>query len=132
MLIGEIVNKTGLSRDTIRFYEKQGLIKTNADKGATNNYKVYTDEVLNRLLLIKRIKGFGFTLNETSDLLDLIEMNQASCKTVSKQAEEKIAVIDQKIQELQDMKKLMGSLNSDCCTPNNDDNCPALVQFSRS
>jgi len=130
MLIGEIVNKTGLSRDTIRFYEKQGLIKTSVDKGATNNYKVYTEEVLNRLLLIKRIKSFGFTLNETSELLYLIEMNQASCKTVSKQAGDKIAVIDQKIQELQAIKKLVSSLNSECCTPYNDNNCPVLVQLT--
>ncbi|MDR3715349.1 MAG: MerR family transcriptional regulator [Puia sp.] len=75
MLIGELVLKSGLSRDTIRFYEKQGLIKIGCKQRRNNNYKEYSEEVLKRLHTIKRMKNFGFTLNEAAGLLDMIEAN---------------------------------------------------------
>lgn len=72
MLIGELSAKTGLSRDTIRFYEKQGLIKVSRGQRRDNNYKEYPEEVVDRLLTVKRLKGLGFTLNESGDLLAMI------------------------------------------------------------
>ena len=53
MLIGEICKKTELSRDTIRFYEKKGLIKVKQTESEFNNYKDYTEQNLRRLLLIR-------------------------------------------------------------------------------
>ncbi len=84
MLIGELSSKTGLSRDTIRFYEKQGLISVARKERRFNNYEEYSEETLQRLLSVKVIKSFGFTLNEASDLLDMIEMNEATCNNVSR------------------------------------------------
>ena len=100
MLIGELAAKTKLSRDTIRFYEKHGLIQKGEQKGRFNNYKDYPEETLQRLLVIKKIKRFGFTLNEISSLLDLIDINQATCKNVAEKFNEKIKLLDDKIQEL--------------------------------
>ena len=77
MLIGEISKKTELSRDTIRFYEKRGLIKVESSVSEFNNYKEYTEDTLRRLLLIKKTKRFGFTLNEISELLELVDLNKA-------------------------------------------------------
>ena len=54
MLIGELSAKTGLTRDTIRFYEKEGLIKIARKQRRENNYKEYDETVLERLNLIKR------------------------------------------------------------------------------
>ena len=128
MLIGELSIKTGLSRDTIRFYEKQGLIALHAKERRENNYKEYSDHILNRLLTIKHIKGFGFTLNETSELLDMIETNTASCENVSRHIAEKISVIDQKIKELIILKKLMSGILTNCCKPSSEMvNCPSLI-----
>jgi DNA-binding transcriptional MerR regulator len=130
MLIGELSKRTGLTKDTIRFYEKQGLIMVEPNNGGFNNYKNYTEDIYKRLTIIKRIKGFGFTLKETADLLNLIELNQASCKTVSKQVEEKISALDQKILELQQIKRMMGELTTGCCQPNGDMNCPSLTNVA--
>lgn len=128
MLIGELSTKTGLSRDTIRFYEKQGLIAVGKKERRYNNYKEYSDLTLTRLLLIKHIKGFGFTLNETSELLDMIETKTASCSNVSKRVTEKIAIIDKKIQELVEIKNLMNGMLTGCCQPESDtENCPSLT-----
>jgi hypothetical protein len=63
MLIGELAQKSGLTKDTIRFYEKKGLINLNTDDRRDNNYKEYPDQVLNKLLLVQKLKDMGFTLN---------------------------------------------------------------------
>ena len=127
MLIGELSTKTGFSRDTIRFYEKQGLIKIGQGERRNNNYKEYSDTTLTRLLLVKHIKGFGFTLNEIADLIDMIETNTASCTNVSKRVAEKISIIDKKIQELIEIKTLMSTMLTSCCKPASDkENCPSL------
>src|SRR6266702_4285593 len=100
MLIGELSAKTGLSRDTIRFYEKQGLIEVSRKQRRDNNYKEYSGEVLDRLQTIKRMKNFGFTLNEVADLLDMIEVNEATCDNVSGLIEKKVELLDTKIREM--------------------------------
>jgi len=131
MLIGELVEKTGFSKDTIRFYEKQGLIAVGRKQRRHNNYKEYSTEILEKLLAIKRMKNFGFTLNEAAGLLDMIETNDATCNNVSGIITQKIELLDAKIKEmilfrnqlLQGMQKC-----NECCTPANpDDNCAMLV-----
>lgn len=130
MLIGELSSKTGLSKDTIRFYEKQGLISVGETERRENNYKEYPDNAVRRLLLIKHIKGFGFTLNETSGLLDMIETNTASCSTVSKHIADKVSIIDEKIQELEQIKHMMLNMVSTCCQPGSEvENCPSLTSI---
>lgn len=131
MLIGQLVKETGLSKDTIRFYEKQGLIKVGRKQRRANNYKEYSDEVLNRLLVIKRVKNFGFTLNEAADLLDMIEVKEATCNNVSDLIDKKVKVLDAKISEMILFRnQLIAGVQKckDCCAPQQpDDNCPILV-----
>ena len=69
MLIGELSKRTGFSHDTIRFYEKKGLIETNKKDRRGNNYKEYTETVYNKLVLIKTVKELGFTLNEIDEFI---------------------------------------------------------------
>ena len=93
MLIGELSKRTGLSRDTIRFYEKQGLIKVGRRERRVNNYKEYSDTLLKRLLLINKVKSYGFTLNESAEIISLLEANLGTCDQISKAADKKISVI---------------------------------------
>ena len=131
MLIGELSKQTGLSRDTIRFYEKKGLIAVGRKERRFNNYKEYSEHTLQRLFQIKRIKGFGFTLNETASLFDLIETNQASCQNVSEIISEKVILIDQKIMQLIELRQLMersvDKCLQDCCSNAQEPNCPTLT-----
>ncbi len=85
-------------------------------------------------MLLKKIKSYGFTLNESAEIVALIEANLASCERVSKAADEKIATIEAKIQELQAIKSLLRSsvdaCLSGCCRPKEDDNCQ-LFQINK-
>lgn len=131
MLLGEIIKRTGLSKDTIRFYEKQGLIVIGKKERRDNNYKEYSEENLERILTIKRLKGFGFTLNEISEILLLIEANKATCDNVSDKIQEKIELIDAKMNELVNLKTLMlnklKSCQTCCPTIQDDINCKIII-----
>jgi DNA-binding transcriptional MerR regulator len=132
MLIGELSKACGLSRDTIRFYEKLGLIAIGKKESRFNNYKEYSEEILKRLLSIKNLKSFGFTLNEVSELLDMQDFNEATCKNVSHRIDEKVQLINQKIQELKTVRKQLLNGKKNCQdesgvlkAPN--EVCPVLV-----
>lgn len=132
MLIGELSQKSGLSRDTIRFYEKHGLIHVKRKERRDNNYKEYSENVLQKLLTVKRVKSFGFTLNEASDLLNMIDMNEASCRKVSHKIQDKVKLLDDKIRELIQIRALllngMKTCEGDCNPEQPDDNCPIFVK----
>jgi len=131
MLIGEIVSKTGFSKDTIRFYEKKKLITIGRKERRDNNYKEYSAEILERLLTIKRLKGFGFTLNEVSDILEMIAYNVASCENMKDRVADKVNLLDVKIRELIEVRTMLLNVPSNCntaCSPEkSDENCAVLM-----
>lgn len=132
MLIGELSKRSGLSRDTIRFYEKNKLVAVGRKERRVNNYKEYSEATLQRLRSIKQIKGFGFTLNEVSELLDMIDAQSATCNHVLDKFEDKLRRIDEKITELIHIRNLLlkgqKSCQTTCCTPTLPEvNCPVII-----
>jgi len=71
MHIGELAEKTGLSLRTIRHYDEVGLLK--ASGRTEGGFRIYTQEDLSRLILIRRMKPLGFSLEEMTDLLRIID-----------------------------------------------------------
>jgi DNA-binding transcriptional MerR regulator len=132
MLIGELSKRCGLSRDTIRFYEKHGLISVGRKERRFNNYKEYSEETLSRIQSIKLIKSFGFTLNEVGEVLGMIDINTATCHNMSNKIEAKVQVLDDKIRELIKIRgMLLNGLSlckSSTCNPSDPDaNCAMIV-----
>lgn len=119
MLIGELVEKTGLTKDTIRFYEKKGLISLDRRSRRENNYKEYSEQVLDKLILIRKLKDLGFTLNEIDSFLELWRVDDASCQNIKYTLENKISFINDQLQKLAELKSrltdsLMKCNNDDC------------------
>lgn len=98
MLIGELSKRCGLSRDTIRYYEKLRLIVV-GDRVAGNDYKIYGRESLDRLNHIQQLKTVGFTLREIRNLL-LADENAHPCKELPHQLAEKIEHVSKQISVL--------------------------------
>ena len=69
MRIGEIASRAGVSRDTVRFYERMGLLDEAAQPHLSNNYKEYSPLALRRIELITHAKALGFTLKEIADVI---------------------------------------------------------------
>lgn len=114
MLIGEVVQKTGFSRDTIRYYEKIGLIQVGKKARRVNNYKEYSETIVEQLLLIKKIKSFGLTLREIEEFLVLDEADLLSCNSVSELIQIKLKTIDEKIKALQIVKNKLIEVSKKC------------------
>ncbi|MFZ5270736.1 MerR family transcriptional regulator [Enterobacter asburiae] len=100
MRIGELCAKTGLSKETVRYYERQGLLENISQPNRSNNYKVYSAVDLQRLNMIKHAKMLGFTLAEISEVLAVwvddkftAEQKQASLHHKLQQLEEKEAAL---------------------------------------
>ncbi|MCK6786049.1 MerR family transcriptional regulator [Enterobacter roggenkampii] len=100
MRIGELCAKTGLSKETVRYYERQGLLENIPQPNRSNNYKVYSGVDLQRLNMIRHAKMLGFTLAEIAEVLAVwvddnftAEQKQASLRHKLQQLEEKEAAL---------------------------------------
>ena len=118
MLIGELVERSGLTKDTIRFYEKKGLINLDRKSRRENNYKEYSEQVLDKLMLIQKLKNMGFTLNEIDTFLELWREEDASCKNLKFTLENKLTLVDEQMQKLAELKVRLSQSLTKC---NNDD-----------
>jgi len=118
MQIGEIAKQSGFSRDTLRYYEKIGLIQLTKQQRGENNYRIYDSRILQELDLIKQLKNVGFTLNEIKDLKRMGALDMISCGTVGPMVKKKLTKIEIQLAELQEQKRklllLMQSCKGDC------------------
>lgn len=100
MRIGELCAKTGLSKEAVRYYERQGLLENIPQPNRSNNYKVYSAVDLQRLNMIKHGKMLSFTLSEISEVLAVwvddkftAEQKRDSLQRKLQQLEEKEAAL---------------------------------------
>lgn len=118
MLIGELSKRTGFSHDTIRFYEKKGLINVNEKERRDNNYKEYPEAAYDRLVLIKTVKGLGFTLNEIDEFISAWGEESASCSNLTSHLTDKINRVDEQINLLQAIKLKLNQSLEKCLSDN--------------
>ena len=113
MLIGELSKRSDFSRDTIRYYEKLGLVAVGMNERADNGYKNYPLEVLERLHHIHRLKECGFTLLEIRRLL-INDVRSHPCDNLPDQLAEKILKIDEKMTLLMEYKQSLLQIQQSC------------------
>src|SRR5947209_4073737 len=100
LTIGHVARRAGVGIETVRFYERQGLLNRPA-RSPSSGYRLYEEEVVARLQFILRAKELGFTLKEIKELLSLRVDPATSCDDVKARAEVKIADIEERIATLQ-------------------------------
>lgn len=118
MLIGELSKRTGFSHDTIRFYEKKGLIEVNRKERRDNNYKEYPEAVYEKLVLIKTVKELGFTLSEIDEFIRAWGDEDAACSNLTSHLTDKINRVDDQIKLLQEIKTKLTTSLSKCQADN--------------
>lgn len=107
MRIGELAQRVGVSTDTVRFYEKQGLIDASLYSRHSNNYRLYSEAAVERLLLIKQAKRYGFTLSELRQINDEWQDKTMSAADKRRIMLQKIQKIDEQLRELQELKSYL-------------------------
>lgn len=107
MLIGELAHAADVSRDTIRFYEKRGLIQSLRQN---NGYKYYSASALNTLEFVKLAKELGFSLSEISSILPMLTGEGLAPEMAQSFVQEKMIVIDQRIANLKSLRERLANL----------------------
>jgi DNA-binding transcriptional MerR regulator len=120
MRIGELSKRSGFTKDTIRFYEKLGLISLKNAGRNKYQFKDYPETILRRLVAIRKIKDYGFTLQETLGILILQEEGVLQPERGIRYVQKKIGRIDQQIIKLMTIKNRLQSIVDENCS----DHCP--------
>jgi len=129
MKIGELSKMTDVSIDTVRYYEKRGLIPKSVR--SASGYRQYNKHDATRLKFIVQAKELGFTLDEIGQLLALRRDGRA-CIEVRSVAESKAQEIDMKIQKLSRMRQTLLELAEQCEKSSDNDPCPILNSLEES
>jgi len=122
--IGEVARRAGVGVETVRFYEREGLLEEPPRR--TSGYRQYPEEVVKRIGFIKRAKELGFSLKEITELLVLRVDAQTSCDEVKRRTEAKLAEVERKVVELQRMRQALLQVHSLCTGPGPTGRCPML------
>lgn len=128
--IGKLANASDVNVETIRFYERKGILEQPNKEGS---FRYYPESYILKIRFIKRSQELGFTLKEAKELLDLRIKNHAKCSDVLSKTEKKINEIDKKIADLKKMKASLKNL-ANCCVDETQplSECPILECFTRS
>ncbi|PSJ45091.1 Zn(2+)-responsive transcriptional regulator [Zobellella taiwanensis] len=112
--IGELARQFGIKADTLRFYEKEGLLSPSLRTAA--GYRLYSEEDRNRLHFILRCKRVGFSLKDIDELLSLrISRCEVACREVKAVADAKLADVEERIRELEQFRHSLRLLSDACC-----------------
>jgi Hg(II)-responsive transcriptional regulator len=124
LTIGKVARGAGLAIDTIRYYEREGLLQKPAR--TPSGYRQYPEEAVARLRFICQAKELGFTLAEIRELLALKVAPGKSCADVRACAQQKIADVEQRIAQLNRMKRALAKLATACSGRGPTSECPIL------
>ncbi len=128
--IGELAGRCGVSRDTIRFYEREGLLPQ--PRRTPSRYRVYDSVAQERLAFIRRAQHIGFSLGDIRELLRIHQLRSpGECREVAARLRTRIDVIDGKIDGLVTLRrKLAASLRR--CEDAEAESCPVVLDLAAS
>ncbi|MGV8822739.1 Cd(II)/Pb(II)-responsive transcriptional regulator [Methylibium petroleiphilum] len=128
MRIGDLSESTGTAVETIRFYEREGLIPI--APRADNNYRVYTAAHAERLAFIRHCRNLDMTLDEIRTLLRLRDAPSQDCGEINALLDEHIGHVTHRIRELRALQKDLKALRARCGTPHAIEQCGILNEIN--
>jgi DNA-binding transcriptional MerR regulator len=108
---GELARQTGVSKDALRFYERQGLLPR--PERLPNNYRVYPPQAVARVLWLRRVLAAGFTVEELSRILAERERGGVPCRQVRDLGAVRLAEVEERLRDLEATRDSLRSLLAD-------------------
>lgn len=130
LTIGQVAERAAVGIETIRFYERRGLIPEPPRSRA--GYRQYRPDVVGRIGFIRRAKRLGFSLDEIGELLALRADPKEGCADVCTRARRKLADIEEQIAVLQEVRDELDDLIATCTAGATDDSCHILGALERA
>jgi MerR family mercuric resistance operon transcriptional regulator len=118
--IGKLAKELDINVETIRFYEKEGLISQPTKP--ENGYRLYDNAITNKLKFIAKAKTLGFTLKEISSLMSM----ENNCLQVESLGLQKLEIIRNKISDLQHLETVISEMTNSCKTNQDQSFCPII------
>ncbi|WP_029889903.1 MerR family transcriptional regulator [Polycyclovorans algicola] len=128
LTIGAIAKQAGVGIDTIRYYERSGLLPK--PQRRASGYRDYSAGTVKQLRFIRRAKDLGFTLEEIGELMSLSVQRDDGVKGVKAAAETRLAVVETKIKALQRIRLGLKKLIAACPGDGRLDQCPIIAALS--
>lgn len=130
LTIGKVAGLSKVSADTLRYYEREGLLRPTAK--SRSGYRLYDREAVRRVRFIKEAQQCGFTLTEIRNLLGLRTSNAACCRDVRRVAVERKLQLEAKIKAMRVMSKTLDRLIAACNDERRPlDDCPILTALDQ-
>jgi len=124
LTIGKLAKRGGVSIQTIRYYERRGLIPR--PRRASSGYRLYDAGAVKRLGFVRKAQLLGFSLQEIDELLSLRIRRGATCSDIRQKARQKIATVEDKISELIRIRNALAGLATACRGRGPASECPIL------
>ena len=126
---GEVAKQAGVNVETLRFYEREGLLPEPPRR--TSGYREYPADTVDLIRFIKRAQGLGFSLRQVKDLLSLRNMPRQASKKAGRLVDTKLREIDDKIHDLKAIRKALSELHC-ACKRSESTSCPIIEALSSS
>ncbi len=130
LTIGEVAKRAAVAVDTVRFYEKEGLLPT-PPRARSSGYRQFTEDAVRRIRFLKRAKELGFSLKEAGELLTLRVDARTPCAQVRTRARDKLVEIEAKIADLDRVRAALEALARQCRGGGPTAACPFLDALDR-
>ncbi len=127
LTIGEVAKQTHVRIETLRYYERMGLVAPPPRNGS--NYRLYPEETVRRVQFIKRAQQLGFSLKDITELLALRATPETPCADIRTRAVAHIDTIEGKIRALHAMKAVLTQLVAECPGQGAITDCPILASL---
>ena len=124
LTVNKVAKATGVSADTVRYYESRGLIDPPAR--SDSGYRLFEEQVIDRVAFIKRAQGVGFTLTEIGALMNLAGRDEDGTEGILQLTKAKIDECRQKIEDLKEIERVLTILSDKCPGHGKPDACPIL------
>ncbi len=134
--IGQVAQETGLSIDTIRFYERQGLLKRSPR--TEGGFRLFGNGEIQALKFVRKAQELGFSLSEIRELLILRAEHVPACSHVKELLDQKLAAVEKKIKELQSLERSLKLALRKCkrglktTALGHEECCPVLEEISQA
>jgi MerR family mercuric resistance operon transcriptional regulator len=127
LLIGELARQASVNVETIRYYERRGLI--NEPPRNKSGHRQYTVEAVRRTDFIKRCQTLGFSLKEIEEILELRITPESTCADMKSRVTEKLIDVDEKINGLARIRDALSRLQNKCTGKGPIGSCPILEEL---
>ncbi len=127
MKIGELAKKSGCSVQTIRYYEKEGLVTSTAR--SEGNFRLYDQQALDRLTFVKHCRSLDLSLAEIRQVQTLIHSPNEQCNDVNRMIDSHIVQVEERIQELTKLCSQLKALRGQCSDEKTVEQCGILREL---